>query len=173
MNDWVSSRAGSLKKIRRRGEAHYVVGLNGRVYRIIDKSRIATHAGRSYWDGNKVIDNFSIGIEVVGYHNKSITAAQRLAIKELVSQLQRVYAITDERVLTHSMVAYGSPNRWHRRSHRGRPRSSCCHSNQSHPRSCRSPRRCVSRRARRARTGRPRCGQPRAWSNHIRRTRRR
>ena len=114
--------AGSLKKIRRRGEAHYVVGLNGRVYRIIDKSRIATHAGRSYWDGNKVIDNFSIGIEVVGYHDKESTPAQYRALRELLRQLQSLYRIADGNVLTHSMVAYGRPNRFHRYYHRGRKR---------------------------------------------------
>jgi N-acetylmuramoyl-L-alanine amidase len=113
---------GSLNKVKRYGEAHYLVAPNGHVYRVVDQRRVAFHAGRSMWHGKTNLDTVSIGIEVVGYHNKSITAAQLLAIKELVSQLQRVYAITDERVLTHSMVAYGSPNRWHRRSHRGRKR---------------------------------------------------
>lgn len=113
---------GSLQKIRRRGEAHYVIGLKGRVYRIIDKSRIATHAGRSYWEGNKVIDNFSIGIEVVGYHNKEFKAAQYESLRELLRQLKSLYRISDKNVLTHSMVAYGRPNRFHRYYHRGRKR---------------------------------------------------
>ncbi len=34
------------------------------------------------------------------------------ALKELIGELQRIYHIPDERVLTHSMVAYGKPNRW-------------------------------------------------------------
>jgi N-acetylmuramoyl-L-alanine amidase len=113
---------GSLKKIRRRGEAHYVIGLNGCVYRIIDKSRIATHAGRSYWEGNKVIDNFSIGIEVVGYHNREFKVAQYEALRELLRQLKSLYRISDRNILTHSMVAYGRPNRFHRYYHRGRKR---------------------------------------------------
>lgn len=111
---------GSLNKIRRNGEANYFVCKSGTVYRIIDKNRIAKHTGRSMWDGKTTIDNYSIGIEVVGYHNKDITDAQYHALKELVRQLQSLYSIPDEKVLTHSMVAYGRPNKFHRYNHRGR-----------------------------------------------------
>ena len=113
---------GSLKKVHRNGEAHYFVKRNGKVYRIIDRRRVAFHCGRSMWNGRRNIDNHSLGIEVVGYHNGSLTSAQYSALKELVSDLQRIYRVPDERVLTHSMVAYGAPNRWHKRSHRGRKR---------------------------------------------------
>ncbi|MFQ5740425.1 MAG: N-acetylmuramoyl-L-alanine amidase [Acidobacteriota bacterium] len=113
---------GSLKKILSRGEAHYFVTRRGRVYRTIDKSRIATHAGRSMWNGQRVIDNYSIGIEVVGYHNKDLTPAQYPALRELLRQLKSLYRIPDRNVLTHSMVAYGRPNRFHRQNHRGRKR---------------------------------------------------
>ncbi len=113
---------GSLKKVCERGEAHYFVGKNGRIYRIIHRSKIATHAGRSYWDGNKVIDNHSIGIEVVGYHDRDITAAQYTALAELLRQLKSLYDIPDRQILTHSMVAYGRPNKFHRYYHRGRKR---------------------------------------------------
>ena len=113
---------GSLNKLVRYGEAHYFVALSGRVYRIIDKSKIATHAGRSMWEGRNTLDNHSIGIEVSGYHNKDITSAQYEALKELLRQLKGLYSIPDERVLTHSMVAYGRPNRFHDENHRGRKR---------------------------------------------------
>lgn len=115
-------KKGSLKKVHRNGEAHYFVDTRGHVYRIIHKKRVALHAGRSMWEGKTNLDKYSIGIEVVGYHNKDITQAQYMALKELLSQLQRIYRIPDERILTHSMVAYGTPNRWHRKSHRGRKR---------------------------------------------------
>ncbi len=111
---------GSLSKIKRNGEANYFVNPSGIVYRIIDKRRIAKHTGRSMWDGQTTIDNYSIGIEVVGYHNKDITDAQYDALRELLRQLQSVYDIPDDHVLTHSMVAYGRPNRYHRYNHRGR-----------------------------------------------------
>jgi hypothetical protein len=113
---------GSLSKVRRRGEAHYFVTEKGVVYRVIDKTKIATHAGRSMWEGHKIIDNFSIGVEVVGYHNKDITDAQYVALRELIRQLKSFYKVADENVLTHSMVAYGRPNKFHRYYHRGRKR---------------------------------------------------
>jgi N-acetyl-anhydromuramyl-L-alanine amidase AmpD len=122
---------GSLASLKRYGEAHYMIDRDGHVYRIIYRSRLAYHAGRSMWEGRTNLDLASIGIEMVGYHNKSITTAQTSALKELLAQLQRIYHIPDERVLTHSMVAYGSPNRWHRKSHRGRKRCGMCFARRS------------------------------------------
>jgi N-acetylmuramoyl-L-alanine amidase len=115
-------KAGSLNKIHANGEAHYFVDRGGHVYRIISRKKIAAHAGRSMWNGKRNIDACSIGIEIVGYHNKALTASQYAAVKDLVYQLQRIYKISDSRVLCHAMVAYGAPNRWHRKSHRGRKR---------------------------------------------------
>ena len=112
----------SLRRVRNGGLAHYVVMRDGRVYRTIHRDREARHAGCSMWDGRKDLDEVSIGIEVVGWHNRPITGQQELAIAELVRQLQKIYRVPDERVLTHSMVAYGKPNRWHRKPHRGRKR---------------------------------------------------
>lgn len=112
--------AGSLNKVLREGLANYFVSKSGVVYRIIDKRKIAKHAGRSMWDGLTTIDNYSIGIEVVGYKDKDITDAQYDALRELLRQLKSLYDIPDDHILTHSMVAYGNPNRWHRYKHRGR-----------------------------------------------------
>lgn len=117
-----ASLKGSLNELCRYGEAHYLVGPDGHVYRIINKHRIAMHAGRSMWKGRTNLDECSVGVEVVGKHNRDITAAQYKALRELVRQLQQIYRISDENVLTHSMVAYGAPNRWHPYSHRGRKR---------------------------------------------------
>lgn len=113
---------GSLRKLIQYGEAHYFVSHTGQVLRIIDKSKIAKHTGRSMWEGRSTIDNYSIGIEVAGYHNKDITDAQYDALRELLRQLKSLYNIPDENILTHSMVAYGRPNRFHKYNHRGRKR---------------------------------------------------
>ncbi len=112
----------ALNKLSERGEAHYVVDTDGMVYRIIDHRRIAFHCGRSLWNGRSQVDDFSVGIEVVGYHNKPITAKQTINLAALIGELQSIYKIPDERVIPHSMVAYGAPNRFHKRSHRGRKR---------------------------------------------------
>ncbi len=116
------AEAGSLDKVWRRGETHYFVTPDGRVLRIIDRAKIATHAGRSMWEGHCNIDDYAIGIEVVGYHDQDITKAQYPALRTLLSQLKSTYSIGDKRVLTHSMVAYGCPNWFHPNNHRGRKR---------------------------------------------------
>jgi len=113
---------GSLRKVRRYGEAHYFVTPSGEVYRIVDRRRIAAHAGRSMWEGRGPLDNYSLGIEVVGYCDRDLTAAQYTALKELLRQLKALYRIRDVDILTHSMVAYGRPNRFHPKNHRGRKR---------------------------------------------------
>lgn len=113
---------GALSKLSQRGEAHYLVDEVGRIFRIIDQRRVALHAGRSMWNGRTSLDACSIGIEIAGYHNREISTAQYRALKALIEELQRVYRVPDERVLTHSMVAYGAPNQWQSHNHRGRKR---------------------------------------------------
>lgn len=113
---------GALAKIQRYGEAHYLVAVSGEVYRIVDQRKIATHAGRSMWEGRSPIDNYSIGIEVVGYHDQDLTEAQYAALRELLRQLKGRYRIKDKDVLSHCMVAYGRPNQFHPEEHRGRKR---------------------------------------------------
>ena len=112
----------SLNKLSERGEAHYCVVEDGTVYRIIDHNREAFHAGRSMWQGKEDCDEFSIGIEVVGHHDQAVTLQQLEALKELIARLKRMYSVTDARVVCHSHVAYGAPNSWHKKKHRGRKR---------------------------------------------------
>jgi N-acetyl-anhydromuramyl-L-alanine amidase AmpD len=113
---------GSLEKLSANGECHYVVDEGGAVWSIVDKGRIAFHAGLSMWDGRTDLDGCSVGIEIVGRHDKEITAAQYATLRKLLAELKATYKIPDSRVLTHSMVAYGNANHWHKYRHRGRKR---------------------------------------------------
>jgi len=112
----------SLNKLSDRGEAHFCITEDGGIYAVVDRDREAFHAGRSMWTGVEDVDKYSIGIECVGYHNKAMPMAQLLAIRDLVRELKAMYRIPDERVVCHSHVAYGAPNRWQKRRHRGRKR---------------------------------------------------
>ena len=112
----------SLNKLCERGEAHYCVTEKGEAYRIVDRDREAFHAGRSMWNGKEDCDEFSVGIEVVGYHNQAMPLKQIDALKELVDRLKKIYNIKDAQVVCHSHVAYGPPNVWHKQKHRGRKR---------------------------------------------------
>ena len=112
----------SLNKLCERGECHYCIAENGTAYRIVDREREAFHAGRSMWNGQEDCDKFSVGIEVVGHHDKPITLQQVDAIRELVSNLKQIYRLGDGAVVCHSQIAYGAPNKWQKRNHRGRKR---------------------------------------------------
>ncbi len=112
----------ALRKLRDCGECNYCIDERGIVYRIIDHRREAYHAGRSMWKGRTNVDSFSVGIETCGYHNKPLNPAQYSALLALVGELKHIYKIADHNVLAHSHVAYGAPNKWHKRSHRGRKR---------------------------------------------------
>lgn len=104
------------------GHANYVIARDGRTYRILDKKYEANHAGLSMWNGETDISKISIGIELVGYHYTKITDKQYRSIGILIDILQDVYHLDDSAVLTHSQVAYGKPNRWFKKKHRGRKR---------------------------------------------------
>lgn len=112
----------SLNKLSERGEAHYCIDEKGVVHRIVDRDREAFHAGRSMWCGREECDSHSIGIEVVGFHDKPVTLPQIEAIRDLVAILKKEYRLKDAQVVCHSHVAYGAPNKWQKRNHRGRKR---------------------------------------------------
>ncbi len=104
------------------GHTHYVIARNGRTYRIMDKKYTADHAGISMWNGETDLSKISVGIELAGYHYAPISEQQYRSVGLLIDILQDVYHLDDRAVLTHSQIAYGPPNRWFRRDHRGRKR---------------------------------------------------
>ena len=112
----------SLNKLSERGEAHYCLTEKGEAYRIVDRDREAFHAGRSMWEAKEDCDEYSIGIEVVGYHDKAMPLVQLEALKELLDKLKALYGLKDHQVVCHSQVAYGAPNKWYKTKHRGRKR---------------------------------------------------
>ncbi|MCG8615581.1 MAG: N-acetylmuramoyl-L-alanine amidase [Desulfobacterales bacterium] len=104
------------------GHAHYVIARDGRTYRTLDRRYRADHAGLSMWNGRSNVSDFSLGIELVGYHNAPISKAQYKSLGMLLHILKQVYGLKDRDVLTHSQVAYGRPNPWFKKNHRGRKR---------------------------------------------------
>ena len=115
-----SGLGSALNTLSRRGHSNYLVARNGTIYRILDKKYRSHHAGLSMWNGETNISSHSIGIELVGYHNDPFTDAQYRSLKWLIEVMQRVYKIPDHNVLEHYRVAYGRPNRWVKKLHRGR-----------------------------------------------------
>jgi len=89
--------------------AHYVIDEDGTVWRLVEESRRAWHAGVSYWQGTENVNAASIGIELVnpghewGY--RAFPEAQMASLETLGSALLQRHPIPADRVAGHSDVA--------------------------------------------------------------------
>lgn len=89
--------------------AHYVVEENGTVWRLVEESRRAWHAGVSCWRGQRDVNSRSIGIEIVnpghewGY--RDFPAAQMEAVAQLSRAILGRHPIPARNVVGHSDVA--------------------------------------------------------------------
>ncbi|MGB8841565.1 MAG: N-acetylmuramoyl-L-alanine amidase [Aliidongia sp.] len=88
---------------------HWLIDEDGTIYRLIEESRRAWHAGRAFWAGERDINSRSIGIELVnpghelGY--RPFPSAQMAALAELARGILARHPIPAHRVLGHSDVA--------------------------------------------------------------------
>lgn len=86
--------------------AHYVIGREGTIYKLVDEKNIAYHAGKSCMpDGRVRVNSFSIGIEVMNSKSDSLTQKQLTALTSLVKDIQSRYKINY--ILRHSDIAQG------------------------------------------------------------------
>lgn len=91
--------------------AHYVVGEDGRVWRLVPESRRAWHAGVSWWAGDSDVNGRSIGIEIAnpghshGY--RAFPGPQMAALESLCRGILARHPIPPHRVLGHSDVSPG------------------------------------------------------------------
>jgi len=106
--------------VTRGGHSHYLIARNGTTYKILDRKYWANHAGVSMWNGVEGLSDYSIGIELEGYHNIPFSDAQYSSLRKLLEELQKKYQIEDRNVLEHYRVAYAAPNRYHQSRQRGR-----------------------------------------------------
>lgn len=91
--------------------AHYLIGREGTIYRLVDESKRAWHAGVSYWRGISDVNSASIGIEIsskgrdssgksIPYNDAIIQSLQILA-KDIIER----YGISARNIVGHSDVA--------------------------------------------------------------------
>jgi len=89
--------------------AHYVVEEDGRIWRMVDESRRAAHAGVSFWRGHTGLNDRSIGIEIVnpghehGY--RDFPALQMAAVCDLCLGVLSRHPIPPRNVVAHSDIA--------------------------------------------------------------------
>jgi N-acetylmuramoyl-L-alanine amidase len=101
---------------QRQVSAHYLLSDESppRIYRLVDESRRAWHSGRSAWQGNRLLNSSSIGIEIVHPGFRTGPAGERIylpfppaqidALVPLVQDIARRHQIRPERILGHGEV---------------------------------------------------------------------
>lgn len=86
--------------------SHYVIGLQGEIYRMVPEDRCAWHAGESAFMGYTGINDWSIGIEIVDLDDKDpYPEAQLGALIELSEDILTRYKIPLNRCIGHADVA--------------------------------------------------------------------
>ena len=104
----------------RGGHSHYLIARNGAIYRILDPKYWANHAGVSMWNSLEDLSDYSVAVELEGYHNVPFREEQYRSLKWLLELLKKRYQIEDRNILEHYRVAYSAPNRFHKERLRGR-----------------------------------------------------
>jgi N-acetylmuramoyl-L-alanine amidase len=92
-----------------RVSSHYVVNEDGSIVRLVPEALRAWHAGVSYWRGRRVLNDCSVGIEIVnpghewGY--RAFPDAQIAAVRALCLEILGRHPIPPYHVVGHSDVA--------------------------------------------------------------------
>ena len=89
--------------------SHFVVGQNGKIYRLIKDFHVAWHAGKSCWGNYRHINKNSIGIELVNKGHKfgytSFKRQQLLSLIKICKNLIKKYKIKKKNIVGHSDIA--------------------------------------------------------------------
>jgi len=94
---------------RAKVSAHYLIDEDGTLYRLVDETKRAWHAGVSHWANETDINSCSLGIELqnpgheFGY--RDFPDAQVRALTTLCTDILSRHAVLAERILGHSDVA--------------------------------------------------------------------
>ena len=86
---------------------HFLIDTSGEIYNLVDISKRAWHAGKSFWNNCVDINSNSIGIELHNSGNEDFTSQQLESLIKLVKKLMRDYAIQSWDILGHSDVSIG------------------------------------------------------------------
>ena len=92
---------------RSRVSCHFLIDTSGEIYNLVDISKRAWHAEKSFWNNCVDINSNSIGIELHNAGNEDFTSQQLESLVKLVKKLMRDNAIQSWDILGHSDVSIG------------------------------------------------------------------
>lgn len=85
---------------------HFAIDTNGDCYKIGDPKDILWHAGVSKWGKLTDMNNYSVGIELIGpLADGGFTSEQKLALRKLIQHLMFALNIPMTNVLRHKDIA--------------------------------------------------------------------
>ncbi len=88
---------------------HYLIDRKGLIYKMIEESKVAWHAGQSKWKNFNKLNDKSIGIELqnkghlINYEN--FPKPQIEALIRLLKKLKKKYQIKNHNILGHSEIS--------------------------------------------------------------------
>ena len=94
---------------------HYLIDPSGNCYQLVDDSKRAWHAGKSYWRGYVDLNSRSFGIELVNSGNENYPEAQMKSLIRLLKYLIGSFKLNPKNVLGHSDIAPSrklDPGKW-------------------------------------------------------------
>ena len=98
-----------LINIQSEVSSHYFIKYDGKIIQLIPDLYTAWHAGKSAWGKKKLLNDFSIGIEISNtghnYGYKNYKKKQIAALIKLLQNLKKKYKIKSENILGHSDIA--------------------------------------------------------------------
>lgn len=105
-SNWADPQV-SLKILKQyRVSAHYVIDRAGTVYHLVDEKNVAWHAGGSIMpapDNRRMVNRFSIGIELIGTQTSGFTDVQYQTLTALISRIKSRYPI--RHLVGHDQIA--------------------------------------------------------------------
>jgi len=108
----MQSERESLKKLcnpESKVSSHFLIGQNGKIYRLIKDNQIAWHAGKSCWGKYINLNKNSLGIELVNkgheYGYTNFKKNQVLSLIKICKVLIKKYKIKNKNIIGHSDIA--------------------------------------------------------------------
>lgn len=88
--------------------SHYLIGRDGQIFELVPEGWKSWHAGVSSWNGRAAVNDFSIGIELVGWRRGGFTDVQLNSLLWLSKDIMiRNPKVDGSRFVGHSMIAPG------------------------------------------------------------------
>ena len=108
----MQSKRVSIKRLtdkKSKVSCHYLIDRSGKLYSMVEDSKVAWHAGKSKWKRYKNLNRKSIGIELVNKGHKfgyqAFPPSQIRSLIKLCKNLKKKYKIKNSCVLGHSDIA--------------------------------------------------------------------